>query len=80
MVSVDKPLTESERLRVVYTLIASPVMEGGAGITPGQNPWELVEFISPLGNQKFNKVSSLYLNTCNRIGMDSNMVKQVVNQ
>lgn len=54
----DEPLTEAERLRVVYTLIASPEMEGGAGITPGLVPWNYVEFISPLGNSKFHKVIS----------------------
>jgi anoctamin-10 len=54
----DEPLTEAERLRVVYTLIASPETEGGAGITPGLIPWNYVEFISPLGNSKFHKVTS----------------------
>lgn len=76
----DEPLTEAERLRVVYTLIASPVVEGGAGITPGLIPWDYVEFISPLGNSKFNKVISPTFNFCNCIGMDSHVVKQVVDQ
>lgn len=76
----DNPVTEAERLRIVYTLIASPVLEGGAGITPGLHPWDWVEFISPLMDSKFNKVSSPNFNVCNRIGMDSNVVKQVVNQ
>ena len=58
----DEPLTEAERLRVVYTLIASPVTDGGCGITPGLDPWDYVEFISPLGDSKFNKVMSPYFN------------------
>lgn len=54
----DEPLTEAERLRVVYTLIASPASDGGCGITPGLDPWGYVEFISPLFDSKFNKVMS----------------------
>ena len=49
-------MTEAERLRVVYTLIASPVQDGGVGVTPGLDPWESVEFISPLTDLEFNKV------------------------
>lgn len=50
------PVTEAEILRVVYTLIASPVNEGGAGITPGINGWDYVESIYPLPDSNFTKV------------------------
>jgi anoctamin-10 len=53
----DEPVTPAESLRVVYTMIASPADDGGAGITPGLDPWECVEFITPLGDSGFNKVS-----------------------
>lgn len=57
--SLDKePLTEAERLRIVYQLITLPQGEGGAGITPKQGPWTLVESIFPLHDHEFNKVSA----------------------
>ncbi|CUS07791.1 unnamed protein product [Tuber aestivum] len=56
--SLDKePLTEAERLRIVHKLITLPVGEGGAGITPEQGPWTLVESIFPLHDHDFNKVN-----------------------
>ncbi|RPA91933.1 DUF590-domain-containing protein [Choiromyces venosus 120613-1] len=54
--SLDKePLTEAERLRIVYQLITLPVGEGGAGITPKHGSWNLVESIFPLHDHDFNK-------------------------
>lgn len=33
--SLDKePLTEAERLRIVYAMLTYPLSDGGAGITP----------------------------------------------
>jgi hypothetical protein len=55
----DEPVTAAESLlRVIYTMIASPEGEGGAGITPGLGPWDCVDFITPLADSDFNKVSS----------------------
>jgi anoctamin-10 len=50
-----EPLTDSERLRIVYLLITSPTSEGGAGITPRKGEWASVESIFPLHNHSFNK-------------------------
>jgi len=56
--SLDKePLTEAERLRILYKLITLPVDEGGVGITPKQGPWTLVESVFPLHDPDFNKVN-----------------------
>ena len=52
----EEPLTEAERLRAVHTLIAAPVTEGGAGITPGLQGWDYVESVFPLRDAKFNRV------------------------
>lgn len=55
--SLDKePLTEAERLRIVWQLITLPDSEGGAGITPKQGQWDLVESVFPLHDHEFNKV------------------------
>jgi anoctamin-10 len=55
--SLDKePLTEAERLRIVWQLITLPESEGGAGITPKQGQWDLVESVFPLHDHEFNKV------------------------
>jgi len=68
----EEPLTEAEKLRIIFTMIASPVEEGGAGITPGLNPWQNVESIFPLRNSKFTSVSTLYKNgSYNRNGYTS---------
>ncbi|KAF3939710.1 Anoctamin-10 [Dactylella cylindrospora] len=54
--SLEKePLTEGERLRIVYSLITLPNSEGGAGITPKQGEWNLVESIFALHDHEFNK-------------------------
>lgn len=56
--SVDDIVTEAERLRVIYTLITTPVKDGGAGVTPGLHEWAYVESISPVPNDDFTTVLS----------------------
>jgi len=51
----DEPITEAERLRLVYLLITKPQNEGGAGITPKSGEWKGVESIFALHNHTFNK-------------------------
>lgn len=51
----EEPITEAERLRLVYLLITKPEHEGGAGITPGSGGWEGVESIFALHDHTFNK-------------------------
>ncbi|KAF3927605.1 Anoctamin-10 [Arthrobotrys entomopaga] len=54
--SIEKePLTDGERLRLVYSLITLPNSEGGAGITPKQGEWNLVQSIFALHDHDFNK-------------------------
>ena len=50
-----EPLTEAERLRILYQLITNPVTEGGAGITPKRGEWENVESIFALHDHVYNK-------------------------
>ncbi|TVY14336.1 Uncharacterized protein LARI1_G007748 [Lachnellula arida] len=51
----DEPITEAERLRLVYLLITKPKNEGGAGITPKSGEWTCVESIFALHDHQFNK-------------------------
>ncbi|KAK6357887.1 hypothetical protein TWF730_007244 [Orbilia blumenaviensis] len=51
----NEPITDGERLRLVYSLITLPNSEGGAGITPKQGEWSLVESIFALHDHDFNK-------------------------
>ncbi|KAK6501147.1 hypothetical protein TWF481_008995 [Arthrobotrys musiformis] len=51
----NEPFTDGERLRLVYSLITLPNSEGGAGITPKQGEWSLVESIFALHDHDFNK-------------------------
>ncbi|KFY18931.1 hypothetical protein V493_08249 [Pseudogymnoascus sp. VKM F-4281 (FW-2241)] len=51
----DEPITEAERLRLVYLLITKSLSEGGAGITPKRGEWVNVESIFALHDQQFNK-------------------------
>ncbi|KAI5778942.1 calcium-activated chloride channel-domain-containing protein [Geopyxis carbonaria] len=54
--SLDKePLTEAERLRIVYAMLTNPESDGGAGITPKKGLWSLVDDIFPLHDTEFNK-------------------------
>jgi hypothetical protein len=52
----DEPVTEAERLRLVYVLITKPKNEGGAGITPKIGEWKGVESVFPLHDHTFNKI------------------------
>ena len=49
------PLTDAERLRVIYSMITNPPGEGGAGITPKRGEWKEVESVFPLHDHTFNK-------------------------
>ncbi|KAI7335819.1 DUF590-domain-containing protein, partial [Hortaea werneckii] len=51
----QEPLTEAERLRIIYQLITNPETEGGAGITPKKGDWENVESILALHDHVYNK-------------------------
>lgn len=51
----DEPMTDAERLRLVYLLITNPRNEGGAGITPKHGEWEGVQTIFALHDHKFNR-------------------------
>ncbi|KAF7562489.1 hypothetical protein G7046_g1630 [Stylonectria norvegica] len=51
----SEPVTEAERLRLIYLIITKPQSEGGAGITPSTPKWKHVESIFPLHNHAFNK-------------------------
>ena len=51
----DEPITEAERLRLVYLLITKPKTDGGAGITPKSGKWKQVTSIFPLHDDAFNK-------------------------
>jgi hypothetical protein len=50
-----EPVTEAERLRLVYLLITKPKSEGGAGITPKVGHWKQVASIFPLHDHAFNR-------------------------
>ncbi|KAI0191734.1 plasma membrane stress response protein-like protein [Xylaria flabelliformis] len=50
----NEPVTEAERLRLVYLLITKPKNEGGAGITPKVGQWKDVISIFPLHDHSFN--------------------------
>ncbi|KAK5624779.1 hypothetical protein RRF57_000495 [Xylaria bambusicola] len=50
-----EPVTEAERLRLVYFLITKPKNEGGAGITPQVGRWKQVTSIFPIHDDAFNK-------------------------
>lgn len=50
----NEPVTEAERLRLVYLLITKPKNEGGAGITPNSGKWKLITSIFPLHDHDFN--------------------------
>lgn len=51
----EEPITEAERLRLVYMLIHKPQNEGGAGITPRSGEWKQVDAIFALHDHQFNK-------------------------
>lgn len=51
----QEPMTEAERLRLIYLLITKANNEGGAGITPGAGEWKNVKSIFALHDPSFNK-------------------------
>ena len=51
----EEPVTEAERLRLVYHLISRPENEGGAGITNTSAKWKFVADVFPLHDQAFNR-------------------------
>ncbi|KAI9754113.1 MAG: hypothetical protein M1815_005821 [Lichina confinis] len=51
----SEPLTEAERLRVIYEILTNGPNEGGAGITPKRGEWKEVESVFPLHDHTFNK-------------------------
>ncbi|RIA88636.1 calcium-activated chloride channel-domain-containing protein [Glomus cerebriforme] len=51
----DEPLSDSERLRLIYEIITKPVREKGAGINPGLGDFELVESILLLQDGEYNE-------------------------
>ncbi|KAG5980474.1 hypothetical protein E4U55_003987 [Claviceps digitariae] len=51
----DEPVTEAERLRLVYQLIIRPENDGGAGINQANPKWKYVHDVFPLHDQLFNK-------------------------
>ncbi|CAG8670242.1 9449_t:CDS:2 [Funneliformis caledonium] len=51
----NEPLSDSERLRLVYEIITNPPQEGGAGINPGLGDFDFVESILPLHDDEYNE-------------------------
>lgn len=51
----SEPVTEAERLRLVYLMMIKPENEGGAGLTENAGKWKYVDAIFPLQNRAFNK-------------------------
>lgn len=51
----DEPVTEAERLRLVYQLIIRPENDGGSGINQASSKWKYVNDVFPLHDQAFNK-------------------------
>ncbi|KAF7543569.1 hypothetical protein G7Z17_g10643 [Cylindrodendrum hubeiense] len=51
----SEPVTEAERLRLIYLMITKPKNEGGAGISPSKAKWKHVHSVFPLHNHAFNK-------------------------
>ena len=74
----EEPVTEAERLRLLYRLITKPKDEGGAGIIPKSSTWKHVQSIFPLHNHAFNQAwlkewSKKYL-------LDDNDISQIRNK
>lgn len=51
----SEPVTEAERLRLVYLMMTKPETEGGAGIIEQTGRWKYVDSIFPLHNRAFNR-------------------------
>jgi anoctamin-10 len=48
-------LSNSERIRLIHSLITSTPKDGGLGISPEAPEWDLIESIFPLHDRKFNE-------------------------
>ncbi|ORY65501.1 calcium-activated chloride channel-domain-containing protein [Pseudomassariella vexata] len=51
----DEPVSDAERLRMVYLLLTNPKNDGGAGLTPKTGQWKYIDSIFPLHNHEFNR-------------------------
>lgn len=51
----DDPVTEAERLRLIYMMLTKPKNEGGAGVTSSSPKWKHVDAVFPLHDRSFNK-------------------------
>lgn len=65
-VLMEEPVSEAERLRLVYLAMVKTKEEGGAGITPGVGKWKYVDSAFPLHDRLFNgewikRLSTRYL-------------------
>lgn len=49
------PLSQSERLRLIYAMMTDQKMDGGANITPQHGDWKYVDAIFPLHDHEKNK-------------------------
>jgi anoctamin-10 len=49
-------LTPADRLRLVHTYITSTTSDGGLGIIPRSEEWDLVESVLGLHDHEFNEV------------------------
>jgi len=52
---MEEPVSEAERLRLIYLAITKPKNEGGAGITPKSGQWKYVDSVFPLHDRHFNR-------------------------
>ncbi|KAG9119400.1 hypothetical protein FRC07_005588, partial [Ceratobasidium sp. 392] len=48
-------VTPAERIRLVYTFVTSPTLDGGLGIAPGASYWTRVQSIMALQDRDFNQ-------------------------
>lgn len=51
----EMPLSQAERLRIIYALMTAQQIDGGANITPKHGEWKNVEAIFPLHDHERNK-------------------------
>lgn len=63
---MEEPVSEAERLRLVYLAMVKTKEDGGAGITPGAGKWKYADSVFPLHDRAFNgewikRLSTQYL-------------------
>lgn len=51
----DTPLSPANRIRLVHAYITSTPHDGGLGIVPGCNEWDLVQSVMALHDHDFNE-------------------------